>query len=272
VASNDKLQWWMSDKGLNISTGDPLINGSLQPKGVGNLSEFGGLNLDGYKIYQSLRLNAYSNGIDGFLLVLIDERIEGLIGEISKDAYTRIETLRIKFDPSNGQIEQHNIMQALLIVIDERLRILYSEQLGRESARFDRVFLHRDRSNPTFILTRDYSIGWGSYNGPISYFLEISPKNRISYILPHPLMTSLKSAWIIIDGERGSEILSKKCRPDFDSSTESEMNFQVIYERFYFDGVVWKGLLFSEPGFWEHEEGLDPNEFDLKFPEFREKN
>jgi hypothetical protein len=230
------------------------INSSVGSLSVGSLSEFGGLNLDGYKIYQSLKLNNYSNGIDGFLLVLIDERIEGLIGEISKDAYTGIETLRI--DRNYGPLEQNQLKEALLIVVDERLRILYSEQLGRESARLDRVFLHEDRSKPTFILTRDYSIGWGSYNGPISYFLEISSKNRISYTLPHSLMTSLKSAWIVSDGKKGAEILSKKCRPNFDASTQSDMEFQVIYERFYFDGAEWKVLVFSESGFWEYEKPL----------------
>lgn len=230
---------------------------------VSDLSEFGGLTLQGYKIYQGLTLNQYSNGIDGFILILIDERIDGLTGEIRKDPYSGVGTLHLELDPRTWSLQQGEVKPALLLVVDDRLRTLYSEQLGKESARLDRVFLYQDKSKPTFIVTCDYSIGSGSYNGPISYFLEISA-GGIRYILPHGLMTSLKTAWAIVNTDDSVEILSKKCRPDRESSAPSAMEFQVIYERFSFDNDSWKPLLRQEVGFWEYEGTIDETEFRWK--------
>lgn len=140
-----------------------------------------------------MALNKYSNGIDGSILILIDERIDGLSGAMTKDPYSGIGNLHLELDPHNWCLRQGEVKEAVLLVVDERLRILYSEQLGRESARLDRVFLYQDKSRATFIVTRDYSIGWGSYNGPISYFLEVS-ESGIHYILPHGLMTSFEDS------------------------------------------------------------------------------
>jgi len=227
---------------------------------IKNLSEPGGLNLDGYRVFQALDLNCYSNGIDGSALILVDERLEGLRGAVKRDPYSGIETLDVEPDPSAWFLPQQDVNEALMLIVDQRLRIVYSERLGRESARLDRVFLYQDRSKPTFILTRDYSIGWGSYNGPISYFLEVSGSG-IHYILPHGLMTSLKTAWAIVPTNTAAEILSKKCRPDFEKSSSGPMEFKVIYERFNFADGSWHTTLREESGFWESSTSLDPKEF-----------
>jgi hypothetical protein len=234
------------------------------PLSVRELSELGGLNLDGYKVYQALDLNSYSNGVDGSTLILVDERLEGLRGAIKTDPYSGIETLDVAPDPSAWFLPQQDVKEALLLIVDQRRRLLYSERLGRESARLDRVFLYQDRSKPTFILTRDYSIGMGSYNGPISYFLEVTG-DGIRYILPHGLMTSLKTTWAIIPSNPAAEILSKKCRPDFEkSSSESgQMEFKIIHERFTFHDGSWQAKLREQAGFWESLSPLDPKEFSL---------
>ncbi|MEO8595476.1 MAG: hypothetical protein ABI759_19305 [Candidatus Solibacter sp.] len=230
------------------------------PFSIKDLSEVGGLNLDGYKIFQALDLNSYSNGIDGSALILVDERLEGLRGAIKRDPYSGIETLDVEPDPSAWFLPQQDVNEALMLIVDQRLRILYSERLGRESARLDRVFLYQDRSKPTFVLTRDYSIGSGSYNGPISYFLEVSDSG-IRYILPHGLMTSLKTAWAIVPTNSTAEILSKKCRPDFENSDSGTMEFKVIYERFTLEDGFWQTKLREQSGFWEFTASLDPKEF-----------
>ncbi len=237
------------------------------PFSIADLSETGGLELTGYKVYQGLKLTNYSNGIDGSILVLIDERINGLTGGMLKDAYSGAETLHLQLDPTIWSLEPGEVRQALLLVVDRELRTLYHEQLGRESARLDRVYLYPDRSKPTFIVTRDYSIGWGSYNGPISYFLEVSANAGIRYVLTHGLMTSLKTAWVIVASDQGpAEILSKKCRPNFAASSPNEnLKFQVIYERFHLDGSSWQPMLVEEDGFWEADRGLDAAEIRAKF-------
>jgi len=237
-----------------------------EPRGtsfnIRDLSEVGGLDLNGYKFIQALDLNSYSNGIDGWALILVDERLDGLRGDIKRDPYSGIEILSVEPDPSAWFLPQQDVNEALLLVVDQRLRILYSERLGRESARLDRVFLYQDRSKPTFIVTRDYSIGWGSYNGPISYFLEVS-SSGIRYILPHGLMTSLKTAWAIVPTSTAAEILSKKCRPDFANRDSGPMVFKVIHERFFFQDGSWQTTLREQSGFWESTTSLDPMEFSL---------
>jgi hypothetical protein len=227
-----------------------------------DLSELGGLNLEGYRIFQGLDLNSYSNGIDGSALILVNERLESLRGAMKTDPYSGIETLDVQPDPSAWLLPQQDVNEALMLIVDQRLRILYSERLGRESARLDRVFLYQDRSKPTFVLARDYSIGWGSYNGPISYFLEVLASG-IRYILPHGLMTSLKTAWAIVPGNTAAEVLSKKCRPDFDKSDAASMEFKIIYERFTFQDGSWHTTLREQSGFWESTTSLEPKEFSV---------
>ena len=231
---------------------------------ISELCELGGLDLKGYEIYQKLALNSYSNGIDGSILILIDERIDGLVGEVIRFAYSAIETIRVQSDPRTWEIRQGEVRQALLLVIDDLNRVLYTEQLGRESARIDRVYLYEDRSKCTFVLTRDYSISFGSYNGPVSYFLEVN-ESGIRYILPHGLMTSLKTAWIISTNDKVVEILSKKCRPDFAVDASAPLTFEVIYERFHHVNGVWNSELRKEVGFWENTGALDPDEFGKHF-------
>ncbi|MCU1257402.1 MAG: Thermophilic serine proteinase precursor [Bryobacterales bacterium] len=234
------------------------------PAAVEEGTELRNLTVSGYRIFQGLPLNRFSNGVDGSILILIDERIEGLSGGVRNDPYSGIGTLHLELDPRNWSLRPDEIKQALLVIVDEKLRFLYSEPLGRESARLDRVFLYRDRSHPTFVVTRDYSIEWGSYNGPISYFLEVSD-GGIRYILPHGLMTSLKTAWAIDNRENSAAIISKKCRPNFDPKDGPSMDFKVIYERFSFDGEGWKESVSEEDGFWENEKPLDEQEFRKRF-------
>lgn len=235
------------------------------PAALEDGSELRNLTTAGYRIFQGLTLNRFSNGVDGSILILIDERIDGLAGAMRNDPYSGMGTLHLELDPRNWSLRQDEVKPALLLVVDEKLRVLYSEELGRESARLDRVFLYRDRSHPTFVVTRDYSIGWGSYNGPVSYFLDVT-ESGIHYILPHGLMTSLKTAWAIDNGENSAVIISKRCRPDFEKSmNDSSMEFKIIYERICFDGESWRANLCEEHGFWENERRLDEQEFRRKF-------
>ena len=112
---------------------------------IRDLSELGGLSLAGYRIFQALDLNSYSNGIDGSALILIDQRLEGLRGAIKKDPYSGIEILDVNPDPSAWFLAQQDVNEALMLIVDQRLRLLYSERLGRESARLDRVALRIGR-------------------------------------------------------------------------------------------------------------------------------
>ena len=241
----------------------------VPPGAIKAIADVGGLALQGYKIFQRFSLNHYSHGVDGTIQILIDERIVGLTGAIRNDPYSGIGILHIQVDSQNWSLDRTEVKPALLLITDEHNRVVYSEWLERESARLDRVFLRSDKSRQTFIVTRDYSIGWGSYNGPVSYFLEVTPTG-IRYIFPHGLMTSLKSAWAIayqsaaLDSD-SIEVIYQKCRPNFVEIEHQDLAFQTTYERFYLAGDVWKSERLTETLFWEHERPLVYSEFREKF-------
>src|SRR5689334_20264006 len=125
---------WLLDRGYraqikNESQKTAPAHASIS---VRDLTEFGGVSLEGYKIYQSLSLNKFSNGTDGSLLILIDERIDGLPGHMRKDAYSDIQHLQITLDGQRWFLPQGDVKQALLLVVDRDLKTVYYEQLGRE--------------------------------------------------------------------------------------------------------------------------------------------
>lgn len=250
VVNGNKI---VDEKIDNVSVNEPvdLSDGNIK---IENISEFGGLNLKGYNVYQSLKLNKISNGMNGALLILMDKRLNGIKGDLKYDGY--VEALIPDFqsdEKSYDDGDKKDYKPAMMVVVDEKLKIIYYENLGRESARLDRVFIYSDKRKATYILTRDYSIGWGSYNGPTSYFLEVNEKG-INYILNKGgYLTSLKSQWIIYLVGSGSEILYKYCRPDSVNINSEKVDFYTTYERCYFEGDTWKLKSAKIKEFWESE-------------------
>ncbi|RKN80275.1 hypothetical protein [Ulvibacterium marinum] len=212
------------------------------------------LNLSGYKINQAIKLNDFSNGLNGALLLLTDERLEGISGDL--EFYGHTNTFFPTFETKDvDPLSEERYKQAIIVLVNDRLKILYFEELGRESARIDRIFPYAKKNKPVFLVTVDYSVGWGSYNGPISYFLEIN-ENGINYILDKKgFMISLKSIWLINNRNGKSEILDIDCRPDFDKNSENpdEFHFKLIYSWYFFENNEWKRLRKEKPGCIEND-------------------
>ena len=104
---------------------------------------------------------------------------------------------------------------------------------------------------PTWFLTVDYSIGMGSYNGPITSLVQIhgdrlhwleGPKGRLE------LMSSLKFAWKVDTTTTPNDLLYVYCNPD-----DTGGGFQITYERFHWDGTVFQSTRRDVPGFLEQE-------------------
>lgn len=219
---------------------------------IRDISEIGGLDFSNHMIYQSLSLSNFANGIDGTLLILIDKRIAGIKGTIKKDAYKEYQELEIKVDDNNQNLDKNNLHEAYLLMVNEDLKIVYSEKLGRENARIDRIFPYKDKSKPVYVLTRDYSIDIGSYNGPMSYFFEVK-NNSLQYLFADSLMLSLKSKWYIVEKNGMAEILYKTCRPAFDNKSE-ETSFVIKYAKYFQKNGSWKKIVSEKEGFWEDDE------------------
>lgn len=251
---------------INVIPLPDLSDGKIK---LEDISEYGGLNLDGYNLYQSLKLNKFSNGIHGALLILLDKRVKGITGELKYDGYKNTITPHFQSDFGESDMNFDQLKQALLVVVDERLKILYYEYLGRESARIDRVFIYPNKNIPTYILTRDYSVGAGSYAGPVSYFLEVNASG-ITYILDKESFTvTLKSGWLIKQSGVKSEILYKRCRPGQIDPNTGDLEFLIHYDKYLLVNNIWQSRHYQKKGFWEYfgDETIDLDDFNKQFPD-----
>ncbi len=152
---------------------------------------------------------------------------------------------------------------AFLAVVGPRGKMADRADLERPDAKLETLRLRGD-DHVTYPVTVDYSIGMGSYNGPLTFFVEVSAgklrwveavdvktgqSSRIS------LMRSLKTIWTLTDAPHGrhKEILQAACRPGFGSS---EGGFLLSYTRYSFDGKRWIRYERTESGFSEFEDGF----------------
>lgn len=239
-----------------------LSDDSIQ---INDITERGGLNLEEYRVSQSLKLNSYSNGFNGALLILLDNKVKGIQGEFVYDGYDKTLTPSFvsDFELEDPEKEPQKFKQALLALVDEKLRIMYYERMGRESARIDRVFIYSDKTRPTYVLTQDYSIGMGSYAGPISYFLEVG-RDGIHYIFNKEGFTiALKSGWLIKNVDQECEILRKSCRYEGEVTDSGSNHFWTFYEKYSYQNGIWRSSQRRENRFWEYENSssFDIDEF-----------
>jgi hypothetical protein len=219
-------------------------------------------NVGGYKVSKSYPLTKSTHGIDGTLQLLQDSRIT-----------TNLECWTYLDDKETFQIFRDNPP------LGPVLRILsqYDGFVKTEGAlAFDdtpvawlKEVRLRGSTKPIYLLTRDFTIGMGSYAGPKTFFYEITDGKLkpIEYVDDTTkereqigLTISLKNGWKFVDSKDGKseDILRVHCWPDFEDTSKDEQAFLVYYDRFHFDGKEWIRYEKIEKGFWENEEGTFP--------------
>jgi hypothetical protein len=113
------------------------------------------------------------------------------------------------------------------------------------------------RSGRMFLLTQDYSMGAGSYNGLVTTLLTVSDAGfhepraldtGSHHEEPIRLLKSLKSDWRVVQHESGPEIFSVSCHPSRNGK------FVVDYARYSFDGSQWLEYKHEAAGFWESDQ------------------
>jgi hypothetical protein len=122
--------------------------------------------------------------------------------------------------------------------------VVEPQELERPLARLERTHLYAD-DRATYLVTVDYSAGFGSYNGPITFLLEVTA-GRLNWLKATEektggserisLMQSPKTVWKIVPGARGSgrDILEAACRPELpDGSQPGEVAFRLSYVRYF---------------------------------------
>jgi len=104
------------------------------------------------------------------------------------------------------------------------------------------------------LATEDFSIGSGSYNGPLTHVLDLSQPGRIDMALYKggreiAVMSSMKTIWKTVpDG-----FLEAACRPDT-VLTEDSTGFIIYYQRIRYSNGAWVHAERSERGYSDFEE------------------
>ena len=127
--------------------------------------------------------------------------------------------------------------------------------------------LYGEAGQETYLLTVDYSVGMGSYNGPITFLVEVT-SGAMRYVSvggkPITLMRSLKTDWkfapIKSGGVKSTDILEVSCRPSETAKSDANPNndFTVSYRRTHWNGVKWTRREKTKTGFWE-DDGAFPS-------------
>ena len=206
-----------------------------------------------YQIRQEVKLSNTVNGITGQLQLLVDRRIPPNDKKLDFDVTDNIYPAVLRIQNESGNILVHTLERA-----PTTLKIVTEIQ----------------EIPAWYALTVDYSIGMGSYNGTITFFVRVknSQLEWLKAINPKTgqlndiaLMRSLKTDWRFHRSLKSNKIsiLEVACQPNWNNSDE---DFETIYTRYYFTGSHWTALEIREPGYWESEE---PDDFpdESKFPQ-----
>ena len=167
---------------------------------------------------------------------------------------------------NTGQAGELKLRNAALRVVRSDNTLVDSIELERPMARVSKVSVYEKPARDTFLVTVDYSAEAGSYNGPITYLVEIDDghlkfleatdratgkADRIA------LMQSLKRIWQFVPAARGSsgkDILYALSQPS--DATVNE--FVTVYRRYFFDGTRWVRVSREKKGLSEFDSGPPP--------------
>ena len=211
-------------------------------------------------------LTQRANGVDGYLELRQDRRLSpklsGLLwgtGDVNIDD-----------NPELATFKSERPRDAAIQVVDRAGKVLEVTRLARPLAKLRKVQLYGD-SKLTYLLTVDYSAGFGSYSGPITNLVEvkgghllwvesIEAKTRRTGKIS--LMDSLKTIWKLVDAPdgKGKQILFAQCRPDW-SSVKDDPDFTTTYARIYFDGTTWLTKERTVKGISEFDQGFPSRKY-----------
>jgi hypothetical protein len=204
---------------------------------------------ESFAIRASLPLTQPVHGIDGTLQLVQDARL----------------TVAMQRKLWNtGETSTLTLRNAALRIVRRDNTIVDSIDFERPMARLAKVRLYGTPGRETFLVTVDFTAEAGSYNGPITYlvdvvgghlkFLEATDRttgkaDRIA------LMQSLKRSWQLAPAQPGSpgtrDILYALSQPGDATATE----FVTIYRRYFFDGTSWIRVSREEKGLTEFDGG-----------------
>jgi hypothetical protein len=223
-----------------------------------------------YVVVAQLPLSQSENQIDGKLQILEDARLTPPL----RKALWGSGDVNVEEDPSLAEFKADPPHNAMVRVV-ARKGVVQTFPLERSLVRLEAAKLY-GTPHLTYLVTVDYSAGFGSYNGPVTMPLEVR-NGRLQWLKATEkangkeyqieLMRSLKTVWKIVDSPSGAgkEILYAMCRPDLKRPvfTSSDANpqttdddFILTYARYYFDGYHWIRVKRTQHRYTDFEEGF----------------
>jgi hypothetical protein len=207
------------------------------------------------------------NHLDGELRLLVDSR---LTPKLRQDMWeTSALDVSVGDDQQLAAFKSVPPRNALVQIVSKDGAVVEAKELERPLVKLTSAKLYGD-SRLTYIVTVDYSAGFGSYSGPITFLVEV-PDRHLKWIEATDektgvkkqisLMTSLKTTWEWINSPdgKGKQILHAACRP---TAFGDNHDFTISYTRFYFDGTKWIELSRSRKGYSDFEDGFpERNQF-----------
>jgi len=216
---------------------------------------------------QSVGLTKADDGLDGAFVVYEDERISDSL-RANMWGHSDYDMAMKEGDPRQKDFSSEPLLRAEVRLQDFRGSSISTYKFERPLAHIDGTIL-RETDRRFWMVTVDFSTGFGSYGGPVTYLFDISKKelipestldtsaNKRSVL---SLLRSLKSDWKVRTNGAKQDILVVNCAPNSDAS-----EFIVIYTRFHFMKDHWETRLRRAKGFWENDQPFPP---DKEFPAF----
>lgn len=209
-------------------------------------------------------LTEKSDGFEGKLQLLEDSRIND---ELQEKLWFMGEPDNVfeKDDPRIKDFKNNPLMNAQLLLLDEDGKLRATQIFEHPLAKISPDQLHP--GHRTFLLTVDYSAGFGSYSGPITSFLEIDSWGRFNWIQSQDafthepssisMMNSLKSDWKLTKSRNGAkELFEVYCRPDWNqlASATEQQRFFTYYVHYRWSKRGWEFKFYKKVKFWEADE------------------
>lgn len=221
--------------------------------------------LASYEIAQRITLTPEHDGFDGELVLLQDSRT---ISEDSEAQWGTDEAMWCWETPDKlsdfcRSIRRTPLLHALVQLRDHEGRVWDSRVMERELARMASKKLYATPKHTHFI-TVDFSIGMGSYAGPITFLAEIE-RQGMKWLhfydksqgknVELTLGQALKRNWALLPKKRGKgmDIYEQSCHPSYPAKSDDSHDFEITYQRYFFDGKKWQMLERRKLGFWENE-------------------
>lgn len=130
---------------------------------------------EGYHVYQSVQIDPEVSGFDGFLQLLQDKRLEGINSEERRGdpEFMWCRDLLSELEDFCASIKERPFLPAMVRLVRLDGSVANSRTMERSLASMASHHLYGSKK-PTYFITVDYSIGMGSYNGPITFLVELS--------------------------------------------------------------------------------------------------